>query len=238
VRPLPSAEVVLSSASTRYYAPLRLPTGPGAISAPPSTHPLSVPAPPAGPPVVPSGAVPACHPCYPGGPPGTGRRRWSLERRSSSPDNGVDALTEFTGLPLGSLHAIRLRRTELRAHLSERSSGNLVLPVTRGTHTVGPLPPATRARCPLPGPDFHRRVPEYPRHTVRYLFSERRSTLTRQVPVEMMGKVRVACSRFLAARSAQRIPQRGKRLPTIELCGFQAMTLDLLLTPKGARPTL
>ncbi len=26
------------------------------------------------------------------------------------------------------------------------------------------LPQATRARCPPPGPDFHRQVPEYPRH--------------------------------------------------------------------------
>ncbi len=45
------------------------------------------------------------------------------------------------------------------------SEGNLVLRVTRGTHTVGPLPRATRVRCTLLGPDFHRRVPEYPRHT-------------------------------------------------------------------------
>jgi len=71
VRPLPSAEVVLSSASKRYYAPLRLPTRPGAISATPYTRPLSVLAHPAGSPVVPSGAVRACHPCYPGGPPVT-----------------------------------------------------------------------------------------------------------------------------------------------------------------------
>jgi len=62
-----------------------------------------------------------------------------------------------------------LRPARLRAHLRERLSGNLVRRVTRGTHAVGPLPRATRARCPLPGPDFHRRVPAYPRHAVRYL---------------------------------------------------------------------
>ena len=35
----------------------------------------------------------------------TRQRSWSPERRSSSPDNGVGALTLFTGPHLGSLHA-------------------------------------------------------------------------------------------------------------------------------------
>ena len=35
----------------------------------------------------------------------TRQRWWSPKHRSSSPDNGVDALTEFTRLLLGSLHA-------------------------------------------------------------------------------------------------------------------------------------
>ena len=43
---------------------------------------------------------------------------------------------------------------------------------------MGPLPQATRARCPLPGPDFHRQVPAYPRHTVRYLFISPARTCT------------------------------------------------------------
>jgi hypothetical protein len=48
---------------------------------------------------------------------------------------------------LGSLHAIRLRRTRLRTSVRTRSSGNLVLWVTRGTRIAGPLPQATQARC-------------------------------------------------------------------------------------------
>jgi hypothetical protein len=94
VRPLPSTEVVLSSICQRYYGPLRLPTRPGAISATAYTRPLSVPAHPAGPPVVPSGAVRACHPCYPGGPRVTWQRSWSPGHRSSPSGNGVDALME------------------------------------------------------------------------------------------------------------------------------------------------
>jgi hypothetical protein len=35
----------------------------------------------------------------------TWQRWWSSERRSSSPDNGVDALAKVTGLHLDSLHA-------------------------------------------------------------------------------------------------------------------------------------
>ena len=105
VRPVPSAEVLLSSAYKRYDAPLRLPARPGPISAAPYTSPLSVLAHPAGSPVVPSGVVPACHPCYPRRAPVTWQRCGSLGHRSSSPDNGVDALPVFTGLHLGSLHA-------------------------------------------------------------------------------------------------------------------------------------
>ena len=94
VRPLPSGRVMLSRPCKRYYGPLRLPARPGSISAAPYTSPLSVSAHLAGSPVVPAGAVFAGHPCSPGGPPVTGQRRGSPERRSSSPDNGVDALTE------------------------------------------------------------------------------------------------------------------------------------------------
>jgi hypothetical protein len=105
VRPLPSAEVMLSSPCQRYYGPLRLPARPGAISAPPYTRRLSVPAHRAGSPVVPSEAVPACHPCDPGGPPLPWQRWWASAHRSSPSGNGVDALAELTRLHLGSLHA-------------------------------------------------------------------------------------------------------------------------------------
>ena len=53
----------------------------------------------------------------------TWQRWWSPERRSSSPDNGVDALTELTRLHLGSLHAIRLRRTGLRTSVGRARQG-------------------------------------------------------------------------------------------------------------------
>jgi hypothetical protein len=133
VRPLPSAEVVLSSTCERYYGPLRLPGQPGGdfsgrLIRPGRTPVVHWP----GSPVVPAGAVPACHPCYPGGPPMPWQRWWASAHRSSSPDNGVDALAELTRLPLGSLHAIRLRRTGLRTSVPTRSSGNSALPVTRG----------------------------------------------------------------------------------------------------------
>jgi hypothetical protein len=111
--------------------------------------------------VVPSGAVLACHPCYPGGPPVTWQRCWSLGHRSSSPDNGVDALAELKGLHLGSLHATACEVARARPDATFRELGVLGYPAH--------LPQATRARCPLPEPDFHRQVPEYPRHTVRYL---------------------------------------------------------------------
>jgi len=105
VQPLPSGRVMLSPPCERYYGPLRLPTRPGSISAAPYTSPLSVLAHPAGPPMVPPGAVPACHPCYPGGPRVPRQRCWAPGHRSSPPDNGVDALAELTGLHLGSLRA-------------------------------------------------------------------------------------------------------------------------------------
>ena len=156
VRPLPSTEVLLSSICQRYYAPLRLPTRPGSISAAPYTSPLSVPAHPAGPPVVPPGAMLACHPCYPGRPRVTWQPWGSPEHRSSPSGNGVDALTELTRLHLGSLRATACELARVPPDAFVRELGALGYP----SH----LPRATRARCPLPGPDFHRRVPEYPRH--------------------------------------------------------------------------
>jgi hypothetical protein len=92
-RPLPSPTVVLSVGCWRYCGPLRLPGQPGGDFGgclirpgwPPVGH-------WPGSPVVPSGAVPACHPCYPGGPQVTWQRWWSPGHRSSSPDTGVAAL--------------------------------------------------------------------------------------------------------------------------------------------------
>jgi hypothetical protein len=169
VRPLPSTEVLLSSACQRYYEPLRLPGQPGGDFGvrlirpgwPPVVH-------WPGSPVVPPGAVPACRPCYPGGPRVTRQRYWSPEHRSSSPDNGVDALAELTGLHLGSLHATAcgVARSPRRALVRELGASGY----------PWPLPQATRVRCPLPGPDFHRRVPWYPRHTARYLSNPRNQT--------------------------------------------------------------
>ena len=180
VRPLPSAEVMLSSACQRYYGPLRLPGQPGGdfgirLIRPGWTPVVHWP----GSPVVPPGAVPACHPCYPGGPRVTRQRYWAPEHRSSSPDNGVDALAELTGLHLGSLHAAAcgVARSPRRALVRELgASGYPGVPVERVPSLKLPGRAAVRLssrRSPLPGPDFHRRVPWYPRHTVRYRFWDR-----------------------------------------------------------------
>jgi hypothetical protein len=166
VRPLPSGRVVLSRPGKRYYEPLRLPARPGSISATPYTSRLSVsltlPGLPWCPLELSSHAIPATpegprRPSSGGGHQGTGL---------PPPVTGSTPLWKFTRLPLGSLRATACEVAHVRR---TRSSGNLVLWVTRGTHAVGPLPQATRARCPLPGPDFHRRVPEYPRHTTGHL---------------------------------------------------------------------
>ena len=156
VRPLPSGWVMLSRPFKRYYGPLRPPTRPGSLSAAPYTRRLSIPAHRAGSPVVPPGAVLACRPCYPGGPQMTWQRWGSSEHRSSPSGNGVDALTELTRLPLGSLRATACELARVPSDAFVRELGASGYP----SH----LPRATRARCPLPGPDFHRQVPEYPRH--------------------------------------------------------------------------
>ncbi len=84
-------------------------------------------------------------------------QRWGSPGHRSSPSgNGVDALTELTRLYLGSLRATACEVAHVRSDALVRELGALSYP----SH----LPQATRARCPLPGPDFHRRVPEYPRH--------------------------------------------------------------------------
>ncbi len=163
----------MSSICQRYCGPLRLPGQPGGDfgvrlirpGGPPVGH-------WPGSPVVPSGAVPACHPCYPGGPQMTRQRWWSPEHRSSSPDNGVDALTEVNEATPGFAARYGLRGCARLSDALVRELGALGYP----SH----LPRATRARCPLPGPDFHRQVPEYPRHTVRYHFST--ASLALQVP--------------------------------------------------------
>lgn len=129
MRPLPSAEVVLSSPSKRYYGPLRLPGQPdGDFSVRlirrgwiPVIH-------WPGSPVVPAGAVLACHPCYPGGPPVTWQRWWSPERRSSSPDNGVDALTEVHEAPSGFAARYGLRGCALTSVSARQGTWGSGLP--------------------------------------------------------------------------------------------------------------
>jgi hypothetical protein len=176
----------LSSTYQRYYGPLRLPGQPdGDFSVrlirrgwTPVIH-------WPGSPVVPSGAVLACHPCYPGGPPVTWQRWGSPERRSSSPDNGVDALTEVHEAISGFAARYGLRGCALTSVSARQGTWCSGLPRTPPSSYPGALPapgaglsPASSrvstAYCPVPiypGPDFHRRVPEYPRHTVRYLFT-------------------------------------------------------------------
>jgi len=161
VRPLPSGRVLLSRPCKRYYEPLRLPARPGSISAAPYTSPLSGSAHPAGSPVVPAGAVLACHPCYPGGPPVTWQRWWSSERRSSSPDNGVDALTEVHEATPGFAARYGLRGCALTSMSARQGTWCSGLPRTPPSSYPGALPapgaglsPASSrvstAYCPVP----------------------------------------------------------------------------------------
>ena len=79
-----------------------------------------------GSPVVPAGAVPTCRPCYHGGSPVTGRRWWPPVHRASSPDNGVDALSEVHAATPGVAARYGLRgcaRRCRRARQGTRCSG-------------------------------------------------------------------------------------------------------------------
>ena len=88
------------------------------------------------------------------------QRWWPSEHRSSSPNNGVDTLIEVHEATPGFAARYGLRGCTLPLGALVRELGVSGYP----SH----LPRATRARCPLPGPDFHRRVPAYTRHAVRY----------------------------------------------------------------------
>ena len=153
---------MLSRPSQRYYGPLRLPGQPGGdfgvclipVGWTPVVH-------WPGSPVVPPGTILACHPCYPGGPRVTWQRWWSPGHRSSSSGNGVDALTEVHEATPGFAARYGLRGCARPSDALVRELGVSGYP----SH----LPQATRARCPLPEPDFHRRVPEYPRHATGHL---------------------------------------------------------------------
>ena len=156
VRPLPSAEVVLSSACERYCGPLRLPGQPPATSGfalirrggTPVVHWT-------GSPVVPCDAVRACRPCYPGGFPPARQLWWLWEHRPSPNVHRVGTLSLVTRLRLGSLRAT--------ACAVARPSGALVRELSALGYPSH-LPQATWADCQLPGPDFHRQVSQYPRH--------------------------------------------------------------------------
>ena len=147
VRPLPSAEVLLSSPCKRYHGPLRLPGQPPAPSGSTLIRRGGTPAVHwTGSPVVPCEAIRTCRPCYPGGPGRAGQLCGLVRHRPSPNVHRVGALNLVTRLRLGSLHAAACAV----ARPSGRSSGNLVLWVTRGTHRVGPLPQATWATLPTP----------------------------------------------------------------------------------------
>jgi len=153
---------MLSRPSQRYYGPLRLPGQPGGdfgvclipVGWTPVVH-------WPGSPVVPPGTILACHPCSPGGPRVTWQRWWSPGHRSSPSGNGVDALTEVNEATPGFAARYGLRGCARPSDALVRELGVSGYP----SH----LPQATRARCPLPEPDFHRRVPEYPRHATGLL---------------------------------------------------------------------
>ena len=161
MQPLPSAEVVLSSPCRRYYGPLRLPTRPGAISAAPYTRLLSRLLTVAGLPWCPLELSPHAIPATPEGPrcPGSHSGHW--DAGLPPPVMGSTPSLKFTRLHLGSLHATACGIAHVPSNVPVRELGASGYP----WH----LPQATRARCPLPGPDLHRRVPEYPRHATGHL---------------------------------------------------------------------
>jgi hypothetical protein len=118
-------------------------------------------------------------PATPEGPQRPWQRWWSSGHRSSPPGNGVDALHSVYEATPGFAARYGLRGctlTRVSARQGTRCSG-----LPRGTHTVGPLPQATRARCPLPGPDSHRRVQEYPRHATWYRMVRKHSKTLRRL---------------------------------------------------------
>ena len=110
-----------------------------------------------GSPMVPRGTVLACPPCYPGGLAASRQLDWTQQHRPSPNVHGVGAPDYVTRLHLGSLRA-----TACEVARSHRGA------VVRELSASGypwHLPQATWADCQVPGPDFHRRVTRYPRHT-------------------------------------------------------------------------
>ena len=111
--------------------------------------------------MVPAGAIPACHPCYPGGLPIAWQRWWPSGHRSSSPDNGVDALSEVDEATPGFAARYGLQGcalTSVSIRQGTRCSG---LPRTPPSSYPGALPapgaglpPASSnvstAYCPVP----------------------------------------------------------------------------------------
>jgi len=197
---------MLSRPSQRYYGPLRLPGQPGGdfgvclipVGWTPVVH-------WPGSPVVPPGTILACHPCYPGGPRVTWQRWWSPGHRSSPSGNGVDALTEVHEATPGFAARYGLRGCARPSDALVRELGVSGYP----SH----LPQATRARCPLPEPDFHRRVPEYPRHATGHLRT--RNCLKSLVPV-------FDCSRSSAGCTLSKFTDSASR--SVAACGTDGAT--------------
>jgi hypothetical protein len=160
---------MLSRPCKRYYEPLRLPARPRTISARALYVPVGGRAPtdqalPWCPhPLRGYPALRTCHPCYPGG------SRWAVavvaaHRAPAIPQRPRGRHPQFRNEATPGF-AARYGLCGCARPSGTRSSGNSALPVTRGTHGVGPLPQATWADCQVPGPDFHRQVLRYPRHT-------------------------------------------------------------------------
>ena len=152
----------MSSTCRRYYGPLRLPPRPGAISAAPYTRRLSRRLTGAGLPWCPLELSPHAIPATPEGPRCPGSHSGHRDAGLPPPVMGSTPSVKLTRLHLGSLHATACGIAHVPSNVLVRELGALGYPAH--------LPQATRARCPLPGPDFHRRVPEYPRHTTGHLF--------------------------------------------------------------------
>jgi hypothetical protein len=107
--------------------------------------------------VVPCEAVRTCRPCYPGGHGRAGQLSWLPVAGLPLTSTGSAPSVLVTRLRLGSLHAAACAVARVRSDAPVRELSASGYPSR--------LPQATWALCQLPGPDLHRRVTRYPRHT-------------------------------------------------------------------------
>ena len=202
----PSARRTSTSRNTplpgAHYGPLRLPTRPGAISAAPYTRLLSRLLTVAGLPWCPLELSPHAIPATPEGPRRPGSQSGHRDAGLPPPVMGSTPSLMLTRLHLGSLHATACGIAHVPSNVLVRELGASGYP----WH----LPQATRARCPLPGPDLHWRVPEYPRHTTGHHLHSKCLTLRRDENDSSEPAPGVYRATKAAVPTTRLVPQGGR----------------------------